>query len=169
MARPLLAGLAVGERVRSGLRYYSVAIAVLLGVPLGLGLFTFHFGEGFSYFSSDPKACVNCHIMNPQYDSWQKASHHTAAKCVDCHLPHDLIPKLIAKTDNGYRHSKGFTLQDFPEPIQITPRNSDILQENCLRCHSDFVHNVVAGSKNPSRENINCVHCHWDVGHGAQR
>jgi hypothetical protein len=23
--------------------------------------------------SDDPKVCVNCHIMQPQYDSWQIA------------------------------------------------------------------------------------------------
>jgi cytochrome c nitrite reductase small subunit len=38
-------------------------IAIVLGVVLGLGAFTFDYGEGLSYFSTDPKACVNCHIM----------------------------------------------------------------------------------------------------------
>ena len=42
--------------------------AVGLGVLLGLGLFTFIYAEGFSYFTTDPKACANCHIMNPEYD-----------------------------------------------------------------------------------------------------
>ena len=26
----------------------------------------------------------------------------------------------------------------------IKPRNAAILQENCLRCHGDFVHDIVA-------------------------
>jgi hypothetical protein len=29
--------------------------------------------------------CVNRHIMQPQYDSWQKASHHSITTCIDCH------------------------------------------------------------------------------------
>ena len=41
------------------------------------------------------------------------------ASCVDCHLPHDFVGKYLAKADNGYHHSKGFTLQDFHEPILI--------------------------------------------------
>jgi len=86
-----------------------VASAVGLGVLLGLGLFTFIYAEGFSYFTTDPKACANCHIMNSEYDSWVKSSHHIAATCVDCHLPHALVPKLVAKGVNGYHHSKGFT------------------------------------------------------------
>jgi len=111
------------------------------------------------------KACMNCHIMRPQYDSWSKGSHHAVAKCVDCHLPHEFIPKYIAKADNGYRHSKAFTLQDFHEPIQITPRNSRILQNNCVTCHGELVHPLVAGSST-ARNAISCVHCHADVGHG---
>src|SRR5688572_23556212 len=46
-----------------------LAIAVFAGVVAGMGFFTFGYAEGLSYFSSDPKACANCHIMNDQYDS----------------------------------------------------------------------------------------------------
>src|SRR6185436_4760388 len=120
-------------------KFGSVA-AILIGLTLGLGLFTFNYAEGTSYFSADPKACVNCHIMRDEYDSWQKSGHHAAARCVDCHLPHEIVPKYIAKAENGYWHSKGFTFNDFHEPIRIKPKNSRILQENCLRCHGDFVH-----------------------------
>lgn len=140
-------------------------LASALGVLLGLGLFTFQYGEGLSYFSADPRACANCHIMQPQYDSWQKASHHTVAACVDCHLPVSLVPKLLAKASNGWHHSKGFTLQDFHEPIMIKPGNSAILQENCLRCHGDLVHNLVAGM-HTEKDAVSCVHCHASVGHG---
>jgi cytochrome c nitrite reductase small subunit len=145
----------------------GLTLAALGGILAGLGVFTFRYAEGFSYFSTDPKACANCHIMNDRYDSWQKGSHHAAAVCVDCHLPHALLPKLLAKADNGYRHSKGFTFQDFHEPIMITPRNSRILQENCIRCHDALVHQV-AGSAADGTE-LKCVHCHSYVGHGPQK
>jgi nitrite reductase (cytochrome c-552) len=67
--------------------------------------------------------------MQRQYDGWQKASHHGAATCVDCHLPHSFLAKYLAKASNGWHHSKGFTLQDFEEPIRIKPGNSAILLE----------------------------------------
>jgi cytochrome c nitrite reductase small subunit len=140
----------------------------LLGCAVGAGLYTFNYAEGLSYFSTDPRACANCHIMNDEYVSWQKAGHHQAAKCIDCHLPHEFIPKYIAKADNGWRHSKAFTLQNFHEPIQITPRNARNLQENCIRCHRDFVHELVEGSRSVSGEAVQCVHCHRGVGHGAR-
>jgi cytochrome c nitrite reductase small subunit len=146
----------------------TLFIAVLIGAVLGVGLFTFSYGEGLSYFSTDPRACVNCHIMRDEYDSWQKSGHHGSAKCIECHLPHEFVGKYLAKADEGWRHSKAFTLQDFHEPIQITPHDADIVQANCIRCHSDFVHELVSGARSPTRDSVQCAHCHRDVGHGAR-
>ena len=75
---------------RLGITWPLLLLFAVLGVVLGLGGFTFWYAEGGSYFSTDPRACMNCHIMRDQYDSWSKASHHAAAKCIYCHLPHDL-------------------------------------------------------------------------------
>jgi cytochrome c nitrite reductase small subunit len=142
-------------------------VVAAVGVLLGLGGYTLQYAEGLSYFSTDPRACTNCHIMQPQFDSWQKASHHGVAACVDCHLPHTLVSKYIAKADNGYRHSKGFTLQDFHEPILITEGNSRILQDNCVTCHQAITRDMFASPPHgPDR--VRCVHCHVAVGHGAR-
>lgn len=143
----------------------TMLLAVLVGCFLGVGLYTFYFAQGFSYLSNDPKTCVNCHIMRPEFESWTRSSHHAAATCNDCHLPADFVGKYAAKGENGYHHSKAFTLQDFHEPIMIHEKNSRILQANCLRCHGEFVHNIVAGSKQTGTD-IQCVHCHAGVGHG---
>lgn len=144
---------------------WLIAVAALVGLTIGLGGYTFLYAEGFSYFSTDPAACANCHIMNPQYDSWQKGSHHGVAACVDCHLPLDFVEKYVAKASNGYHHSKGFTFQDFHEPIMIKDGNSHILQDNCLRCHGDIVSEMVNGATT-DKDAIRCVKCHADVGHG---
>ncbi len=144
----------------------AITVAVLLGVLIGTAAFTFRYAEGFSYFSTDPKACMNCHIMTPQYDSWQKSSHHAVAGCVDCHLPHDFIGKYIAKAENGYHHSLAFTTQEFQEPIMIKEKNGRILQRNCVECHDDMVHELF--KRNVDDPNaVNCIHCHASVGHGA--
>src|SRR3954468_15054941 len=99
-----------GMLLLSGKRMF-VLVAILVGIGVGVGMVTFSYAEGLSYFSSDPRACMNCHIMNDEYSSWGKSSHHAAAKCVDCHLPPKGLSKFIAKAENGYHHSKGFTLQ----------------------------------------------------------
>jgi cytochrome c nitrite reductase small subunit len=141
------------------------ALVALTGVLIGIGAFTFVYAEGFSYLSNDPKVCVNCHIMQPQYDSWQKASHHAVATCVDCHLPHGLVRKYLAKAENGYHHSVAFTAQNFDEPVRIKGKNSQILQENCLHCHAALVHDLVPRQK-VEAGGLVCVHCHSSVGHG---
>jgi cytochrome c nitrite reductase small subunit len=148
---------------RSGL---LLIYACLLGIPAGLGAFTFVYAKGLSYLSTDPRACVNCHVMNEQYDGWLKSGHRHTATCVECHLPATGLAKWIAKADHGFRHSLAFTLQNFKEPIEITPHDRLIVQDNCLRCHEALVHAVAAGPGASGRE-INCTHCHAGAGHGA--
>jgi cytochrome c nitrite reductase small subunit len=142
----------------------AIVLAVLLGLLAGIGGFTFLYANGLSYMSDDPQVCVNCHIMRPQYDSWQKASHHAVATCVDCHLPHGFIRKYLSKAENGYHHSRAFTFQDFHEPIMIQAKASRILQENCVECHGALMHPQLASADGP--QEIRCVHCHAGVGHG---
>jgi cytochrome c nitrite reductase small subunit len=143
----------------------AILLAVLLGLVAGIGGFTFYYAEGLSYMSSDPKVCVNCHIMQPQYDSWEKSSHHNVAGCVDCHLPHGFFGKWFAKAENGYHHSVAFTLQNFHEPIAIKAKNARILQESCMHCHADLVHQQTTRNDD-ERHELKCVHCHRQVGHG---
>jgi cytochrome c nitrite reductase small subunit len=146
----------------------ALVLSVLVGVALGAEAFTVRYAEGFSYLSTNPTACVNCHIMREQYDGWQHASHNAVATCNDCHVPHELVPKYLVKAENGFWHSKGFTLQDFPEPIRLRPVSLKILENNCVHCHhalvSDILRHDRAGDQSPS-----CVHCHASVGHGPQR
>jgi cytochrome c nitrite reductase small subunit len=141
-----------------------VALLVALGVPAGVGGFTFVYAKGFSYLSTDPRACVNCHVMNEQYDAWRKSGHRHAAVCVECHLPQVGLAKWAAKVDQGFRHSLAFTLQSFEEPIRIVPRDRELVQANCERCHGDLVHAVLrpAGGRGAA---LDCLHCHAGSGH----
>jgi cytochrome c nitrite reductase small subunit len=155
---------------RSGAGPLPWILAVLLGVAAGLGAYTFSYAKGLSYFGTDPKACINCHIMEPEYAGWQKGSHHDVAVCIDCHLPHAFVSKYLVKAENGYRHGKLFTTQTFEEPITIKPAGLAILQSNCERCHADLVHDIVgAVGESPSAPGrLACIHCHWTVGHGER-
>ncbi|MGH7286875.1 MAG: cytochrome c nitrite reductase small subunit [Myxococcota bacterium] len=139
-------------------------LGAALGVALGLGLFTLAYAKGLSYVSDAPEACVNCHIMREQYDGWLKGSHHAIATCNGCHVPQDFFGKWTSKALNGFHHSMAFTLQNFREPIQITPRNAAALEANCLRCHGDFVREIAI--PHPGQP-ADCTHCHAGVGHGS--
>lgn len=150
--------------VRSRVPWKALIPFFSVGVALGLGLFTFEYGGGMSYFSNDPASCANCHIMQAHYDSWGNSSHRNVTTCNDCHLPHDsFVGKWFTKCDNGLLHSWAFTTGDFHEPIQIKARNRRITQNACIHCHADFVHNMLPADS--SQDMLNCIHCHYSVGH----
>ncbi len=152
---------------RSHAGKWAFGLAVAVGLAAGIGAYTFRYAEGLSYFSTNPKACINCHIMRGQYDAWQKSSHHAVAVCIDCHLPHQFVPKYLAKAENGWRHGEKFTTQDFREPIVVQARGRAILQANCVQCHAALVADLAPGLHG-GPESISCVHCHANVGHGER-
>ncbi len=142
---------------------WNLALAVMVGLLFGLGIFTFSYAEGLSYFSDDPQACMNCHVMRDQFDAWNHSSHKAVAACNDCHAPHDnLVAKYAVKAINGVNHSVRFTLNAFPEPIRITEMNRRVAHENCLGCHGNLVREMHVS---PSGESVDCVACHGSVGH----
>jgi cytochrome c nitrite reductase small subunit len=138
--------------------------AALVGVTLGLGLYTFVYAKGYSYVTDDPNACANCHVMSEQLAGWVKSSHRAVAVCNDCHVPHDLVGKYQVKASNGFWHSYYFTTQTFEEPIRATAKSRRVVEQNCRRCHEPVVEAMGtpshAGEGSPS-----CVRCHGSVGH----
>ncbi len=144
----------------------AVVLAVMLGALLGLGAFTFDYGDGTSYLYDDPKECINCHVMQPSYDAWVASSHHRVATCNDCHVPHTFVGKWMTKADNGFFHSLAFTTNDFPDAIRIKPRNRRVTQHACLHCHAEFVNHMLPVE--PGGDMLLCVHCHTQVGHAGR-
>jgi len=150
--------------------FYSIPFVAWLGLfalgggIVGFGSFTFNYAEGFSYFSDDPKACTNCHVMREMYDGWGRGSHRAVAACNDCHTPHSsIIAKYAIKALNGFNHSKAFTVNEIPEAIRITPLNRAVAHESCLYCHGEMVSWIAHEDKqNPT----DCLTCHAGVGHG---
>lgn len=145
--------------------YFFIALTIIVGVLSGVGIFTLGYGDGLSYLTNDPSACVNCHIMQPQFDSWQKSSHHSVAVCNDCHTPHHPVWKWVTKADNGFFHSLAFTLNDFHEPIQIKPRNRRVTIGTCASCHADVIHQIALTER---IEEVMCTRCHSEVGHALR-
>jgi cytochrome c nitrite reductase small subunit len=103
--------------------------------------------------------------MQPQFDGWQKGSHHAVAVCVDCHLPQTFFAKYYTKTENGYRHGKLFTTQTFVEPIVVQAAGRKVLEANCVRCHESLVAELLPHTS-AAHDEISCVRCHSGVGHG---
>jgi cytochrome c nitrite reductase small subunit len=153
---------------RGVLRPRSALAAVAgttVGVLLGLGVYTFVYGQGYAYLSDDPEACANCHVMNEQLDAWQKSAHHTVATCNDCHTPSGLLGKYAVKAINGFNHSPAFTIGEFHEPIQVNDMNRKVAQAACEKCHEVLVDPLHWPGATRDEALPRCIRCHASVGH----
>lgn len=151
----------------------AAVLGALAGAFGGAAGYTARYAEATSYLSDDPKACINCHIMNDQYNGWASSPHAARATCNDCHVPHDsVISKYMVKAEHGYRHSKGFTFQDFHEPIRITESSRAVVVDNCVRCHEALTSEIrltAGGLGHGPSGGLDCIHCHASVAHGPTR
>ena len=84
-------------------------------------------------------------------------------------MPKDFVGKYTTKAVHGYRHSKGFTLQDFHEPIIIKPDSLKVVEANCVRCHGEFTSDINSHglASKPGDDSFSCIHCHSSVGHAS--
>ena len=142
---------------------HRILLAVPFGLVVGMAGMTFFYAKGGSYLTNNPGACANCHVMTEQYDGWLRSSHRAVAVCNDCHTPSDVLGKYGTKLLNGWHHSLAFTTGDFPDVIQITPRNRAITEHSCRKCHQDVVHGIEG--LHEGVEEMSCVRCHDSVGH----
>ncbi len=142
---------------------FGLVISLLVGVPLGTAFATFFYADGLAYLSKDPRACINCHVMQGQFNSWQASSHHTVATCNDCHSNGSFIEKYAQKGLNGFLHSWAFTTGLYHDPIRIKQFNLSITKRTCLSCHSELVES--SRWSHPSWEEKDCLSCHREVGH----
>jgi cytochrome c nitrite reductase small subunit len=138
------------------------------GVLAGLGLVTAHVSRAASYLSDAPETCMNCHVMTPQYVTWQHSSHREAAVCNDCHVPHDgFVRQYAFKAQDGLRHARVFTLRQEPQVIRLSAGAAPVVEANCRRCHGDLLAHL---PREESRKaGPRCWDCHRDVPHSRGR
>jgi cytochrome c nitrite reductase small subunit len=141
---------------------FSYIFSPMLGLLLGLVIYTFIYAKGYSYLTNNPVACTNCHVMNSYYDGWVKGSHHSVAQCNDCHTPHDLAEKYFTKASNGFFHSFAFTSGAFPDSIQAKGRSKRVVEQACRHCHADLTQHIDTAV---GTDGTSCTRCHASVGH----
>jgi len=138
---------------------------------VGLFIFMFKISNAGSYLSDEPRTCLNCHVMEPQYATWFHSSHREKASCNDCHVPHNnAVSKYFFKAKDGMRHATVFTMRNEPQVMKIKHAGVDVVQKNCKRCHSFVNENVttlaVNGKNYTHGEGKLCWECHREVPHG---
>ncbi len=130
---------------------------------VGLGTYTFLYGQAYAYLLDDPAACVTCHIMRDAHDLWLVASHRTIP-CNDCHVPTAPVGKFLAKLRSGWRHAYAFTWEDV-QVLRVQPSTRGILQANCEACHAPMV--AAIQPRGAARAKF-CFDCHRGVAHGSR-
>ncbi len=153
---------------------WRLTVLIAAGIFTGILLFVIHTSNATSYLSEEPETCINCHVMYPYYASWSKSSHGREATCADCHVPRDnLFSKYYVKGTDGLMHATYFTFRWEPQVIRIKSRGTNVVQQNCIRCHLDLVDMVqlveVTGRSASEGEGKLCWDCHRETPHGSVR
>ena len=111
-------------------------------------------------YTASNEFCISCHEMNIPYETHKLSKHKNAAGCNDCHADNsNVAAKVWAKGLAGARH--GFIkIAGTSKQIKLSDDfSSGILQENCVRCHSNAHHQDAAAS------GTYCFKCHSYAGH----
>jgi cytochrome c nitrite reductase small subunit len=154
---------------------WRIPVILASAVLIGVALLVLHIANATSYLSDSPRACINCHVMTTEYASWEKSSHARVATCNDCHVPQDNFIRTYAfKASDGLRHATMFTFRLEPQVIRIKEAGINVVQENCMRCHSHIIHKswltteVTLESRERGEAKF-CWDCHREVPHGRVR
>ena len=150
---------------------WRLPVLIICGIALGIVLNIVKLSNAVSYLSDEPETCNNCHVMIPEYSSWQHSSHRERAKCNDCHVPHDnILAEYLFHAEDGMRHSFVFTFRLEPQVIKIKSAGIEVVQQNCIRCHIRQVGAVtasnVSGRNYEKGEGRLCWQCHRETPHG---
>lgn len=151
---------------------WKLPAILLSGIVFGLMAYMFFLSRAHSYLSDKPETCVNCHIMAPQYATWNHSAHREVANCNDCHVPHNnVFNKYYFKAKDGLRHATIFTLRREPQVIFMHEPGQKVVQQNCIRCHSYKITDskVLAWTAeyHQFRTQRQCWECHRETPHGS--
>lgn len=131
---------------------------VLLTITSLFFLFIIYYGTMAQV--SRPELCTVCHMMKPQFYSWQ-ASSHEKVPCLSCHEPRNIenqLKTLYSAITNTYM-----------APIIMTTTIND---RKCEKCHKVNQRNVTPSGDliiphaSHKDKKIACAKCHRGVAHG---
>jgi nitrate/TMAO reductase-like tetraheme cytochrome c subunit len=168
------------------LKYKTRTITAVTVLIIAFFAFTYYSVE----LTSTPEFCINCHEIQPAYDTWKESSHYNIsgnyqyvkskeiATCRDCHLPPWSEPvnliwaKMYHGTKDVYHHIADKEELDKTYYRYLMKVNARKSAENstCLKCHSDIydyedrqikVYHRSLKDNKASR----CIDCHKNLVH----
>jgi cytochrome c nitrite reductase small subunit len=125
-------------------KLWSLKYLLIIGlVGVGIGAFLMFGPPKLLARSETPDFCSSCHVMESQYEAWFHEGAHRRINCVDCHLPHHNIgAHYLWKSIDGMKDVVVFYSGRVPETIKASEHAQEVLQDNCIRCHTATVEKI---------------------------
>jgi cytochrome c nitrite reductase small subunit len=144
--------------MRTGKKLTLFVLCLFLG--LGLIAFVLFGPPQVLAKSSMPSFCAGCHVMEAEFEAWAHTGAHRGIKCVDCHLPNqNRAVHYLWKSIDGAKDVIVFYSGTISERIVVSDHGEEVLQANCIRCHSSTV--AMINTERP------CWSCHRYLQHRA--
>ncbi len=151
------------EPFRERLRKYLKSRRVRLAASItGFLIITF---LGGLELTGQPAICSMCHMMKPEYYTWQWSS-HSGTGCTGCHVPPGpagLLKSYPARARNLYLMLSG----SYVSPIV---KLSPIPDGACERCHKlapdESGGRILAAHGVHKKMGVSCIKCHSGIAHG---
>ena len=160
----------------------ALFVALILG-----GLLTWGGAEVINYTNTEA-FCISCHEMRDNvYEEFQETIHDqnrtgVRATCADCHVPREIIPKLVRKFNAIYELYGHYTGSiDTPEKFEARRYDMAVkvwteMRANdsraCRYCHEEgAVSPYLASERGVDRhkqgvaEGLTCIDCHYGIAH----
>ena len=104
----------------------AIQVSILAVIVIAVG------AVGFIEYSAQPSFCLNCHVMEPYYESWATSSHNDVA-CIECHYAPGVKAEAMGKIQAANQVVKYVTGAYGMKPW------AEIEDASCLRsgCHSE--------------------------------
>lgn len=135
---------------------------LLILIPLGLlSLFSIKLPP-LNHMLDGPQFCGSCHFMGPWVETWYHSAHREVASCGDCHIPHDIVPGAFYKAYTGTRDALETITGQIPKSFLISSHGSEVVHENCLRCHRELFR-IVGDTR--TKDGVYCFKCHSNTPH----
>src|SRR3989338_6126608 len=109
----------------SGVFFIWVGAGFLLSIAGGIGMYS---------YSTHPRFCNSCHIMEPYYNAWKSSKHFGKATCVECHYP----PAKTLGEHFWHKFQASAQVVKYVTRTYSSKPFAEISDASCLRsgCHS---------------------------------
>jgi cytochrome c nitrite reductase small subunit len=121
-------------------------------------------------YTSSPRFCSSCHIMETRHISWKNSDHADFTNCLSCHSEPGTLGEIKAHLA-GSRYLYAFVRGEVSGPILV----AEVPNMNCFKCHEEerIREEPAPGEIHATYHEIHiekdlmCVGCHGGLAHAT--